>query len=422
MAWKDLKILLKDRGQLVVLFVLPLLFSLILGGPYATVRDPVTTSGEPKLSIKAIIVNGDQGQYGDQVVEVLGDIEALKTRTLRSFEVADKKVAEGEAPAAIIIPADFSDMIDANQPTKIQLIKDPARQVEARIVTGILKEVLTELSVQAEVGYGIQAVYEKTGGLEGADPELVRAAQAQTMGVIWTAVQEIRRNPAINLQLENLAKKHVELSVSGVVFSVWMPMFATMFAFFMVGTMAESILREKVGGSFRRHLAAPMPPSTVIAGKMLAYICVVFLQMLVLFGICNLFFDMPLGESPLALFSLTLALALAATSLGMLIGSVATTSKQAGSIGLVAGFVLFIASGSISSSLNITGGVAEIDFASEGFRYYISQLTPHAHAIDGFLQLMLEGADMVDIVPNILALLGFVVVFFLGAMWRFKFE
>ncbi len=144
--------------------------------------------------------------------------------------------------------------------------------------------------------------------------------------------------------------------------------------------------------------------------------------MLVMFGVCNVFFDMPLGRSPLGLFTLTLALALAATSLGMLIGSAARTTKQAGGIGLVVGFVLMAASGSFSSGIKVSGGVAEMSVPTEGFVFYISKLTPHAHALDGYIELILKDASLADILPNILTLLGFAVVFFLVAMWRFKFD
>jgi ABC-2 type transport system permease protein len=124
----------------------------------------------------------------------------------------------------------------------------------------------------------------------------------------------------------------------------------------------------------------------------------------------------------LGLLALTLALSLAATSLGMLIGSLAKTSKQAENIGTMAGFVLLITSGALSASGKISGGVADINLVKEGFGYYVAQLTPHAHAFDGYLQLMLEGAGMRDIIPNILALLGFAAVFFTVAIWRFKFD
>jgi ABC-2 type transport system permease protein len=422
LAGKDLKILFKDRGQLAVLFLLPLILSLMLGGSYATAKNPVKTSGEPKLAIRTLIANGDQGLYGEQLVEVLEDIQPLRTQRLRSTDQADRKVVEGDAAAAIIIPTDFSTNIDNNHPIQIQLIKDPTRQAEAQVVAGILNEVLTELSVRAEIEYGIWAVYAKAGLLDADDPESVRAAQAQTMGAIWTAVQDIRSNPAIALQVEDLSDEGVVIPASGVVFGAIMPVFATMFAFFLIGFMAESILKEKGVGSFRRLLAAPMPHAAVITGKLLAFIGVVFMQMLVLFGICNLFFDMPFGKSPLALLALTLALSLASTSLGMLLGSVSQTIKQAGSLGMVLGFVLFLASGYTSFSIDTTGGVLNLSIPNEGVKYYLSQLTPHAHAVDGYYQLILYHAGLAEVVPNILALLAFAAVFFLVAMWRFKFD
>ena len=419
MAKKDLKVLSKDRGQLAVLFMLPLLLALFYGVPYAVTGDSKGPGGESRLEIKVYVVNEDQGPYGEQVEAVLRDIRPLSLYRSRTVDQADQKVAEGEAPAAIIIPADFSARIDANQPVRVQLIKDPTHQEEARAVAGILNEVLTELSVRAEVEYGIRAVYAKAGVLETADPESVRAMQAQTMGTIWTAVQEIRQNPAIAVQREDLdGEKAEELSIGGIVFAGFGPMFATMFAFFLIGTMAESILGERAAGSLRRLLAAPVHRGTIIAGKMLAFIGVVFLQMLLLLGVGSVFFEMPLGHSPLGLLALTLALALAATGLGMLIGSLARTQKQAGAIGLVLSFVLFFASGATTNTIGRTG----IESGLEGLGFYVSQLTPHVHAYDGYSQLMLQGAGVVDILPNILTLFGFGVVFFLVGLWRFKYE
>ena len=419
MAWKDLKVLSNDRGQLAVIFALPLILSLICGGISTLLNaDSGGPSGEPKLVIKAYVVNEDKGSYGEQVEEVLRGIRPLRLLHSRTVDRADEKVAEGEAAAAIIIPADFSAQIDANQPVRVRLIKDPARQGEARAVAGILNEVLAELSVRAEIEYGIRAVYERTGALEGAEPRVARAAQAQTMGAIWTAVQAMRQNPAIGVHREDLEGEKMELPVSGIVFAGFAPMFASMFAFFLVGFMAESILGEKEAGSFRRLLAAPIHRGTVVAGKMLAFVGVVFLQMLLLFGISSAFFDMPLGNSPLGLLALTLALALASTGLGMLLGSIARTRKQAGAIGLVLGFVLFFASGLPPSNLSSTG----YDLGLEGLRLHLSRLTPHTYAYDGYLKLMLGGADLADILPSILVLFGFGLVFFLIGLWRFKYE
>jgi ABC-2 type transport system permease protein len=418
MARKDLRVLLKDRGQLAVLFAMPLLFALIFGGLASLGAGDSGPGGEPALVISVYLVNEDQGLYGEQVEAALRGIRPLRIRSARTADAADQQVADGKAPAAIIIPDDFSARLDANQPATVQLIKDPAQQEEARAVAGILNEALTELSVMAEVQYGIAAVFAKTGALEGAEPDVARATQAQWMGVIWTAVQEIRQNPTIAVRSEDLAGVVKELKVSSLIFAYYGPMFATMFAFFLIGTMAASILGEREAGSFRRLLAAPIFRGTVIAGKMLAFVGVVFLQMLLMFGVGSVLFDMPLGESPLALLVLTMALALAATGLGMLLGSLARNSKEAGNLGMVLGFLLYFASGQTGGSISSTG----YESGLEGFRFYLSQLAPHTHAFDGYLKVMLGGAGVAEILPNILALLGFGVVFFLIGVWRFKYE
>jgi ABC-2 type transport system permease protein len=418
MARKDLKVLFKDRGQLAVLFVMPLLLALIFGGLTSLMVDDDGPGGEPALVISVYLVNEDQGPYGEQVEAALRGIRPLRILSARSADAADQQVADGKASAAIVIPADFSARLEANQPTTVQVIKDPTRQEEARAVAGILNEALTELSVMAEVQYGIAAVFARTGALEGAAPDVARATQAQWLGVIGTAVQEIRQNPAIAVRREDLAGVVQELKVSSIVFAGYVPMFATMFAFFLIGHMAGSILGEREAGSFRRLLAAPIYPGTVIAGKMLCFVGVVFLQGLLMFGVGRALFDMPLGESPLALLALTMALALAATGLGMLLGSLARNSKEAENLGMVLGFVLWFASGQAGGSLSSTG----FESGLEGFRLYLSQLTPHTHAFDGYLKVILGGAGVTDILPNILALLGFAVVFFLIGLWRFRYE
>ena len=81
-------------------------------------------------------------------------------------------------------------------------------------------------------------------------------------------------------------------------------------------------------------------------------------------------FQMPLGQSPLGLLLLTLALALASTSLGMLLGAVCRTSKQAENLGTALGFILLALGGSIFPL-----------FLSEGFMGTLSRLTPNAWAI-----------------------------------------
>jgi ABC-2 type transport system permease protein len=125
---------------------------------------------------------------------------------------------------------------------------------------------------------------------------------------------------------------------------------------------------------------------------------------------------MPLGESPVGLVLLTLIVALAATAMGMLVAALAKTPKQADNVGTVLGFVL----GGISGCMG-GGGSAPI-IRSEGFMAVLSKFTPHAHAIEGYYRLMAENGTFMDVLPQMGILLVMGVVFFLIAVWRFRFE
>jgi len=188
------------------------------------------------------------------------------------------------------------------------------------------------------------------------------------------------------------------------------PSYAVMFAFFIIGVIAASLLREKEEGTFRRLLASPIHKGSIIAGTMLAYMLVVGLQVLVVFGVGSGFFDIPLGESPLGLLLITAALAWAATGLGMLVAALARTRSQADGVGVVLSLVMAAVGGAI------------VPIPDEGFLHLLSQFTPHAHAIEGYLKLTTQGAGVADILPQVGLLTGVGFFFFIIAVWRFRFE
>jgi ABC-2 type transport system permease protein len=333
----------------------------------------------------------------------------LEITTLGSTAEADQLVADGEAPAAVIIPAEFSNKIDVNEATKVLVITDPTQEEMADIVTAIVNQATAEIGILGELQYGIRAVLAQAGTLDGADPELRAAVEAQTLGVIWTQVQEMRQNPLISVRSEDLEGEETEASWNPVSYTI--PAFAVMFAFFLVVFIAEQVLMEKESGSFRRLMASPISRGGIIGGKLLAYVIVVFAQVILLFTVGVVFFKIPLGNSPLGLFLITLATALAAVSLGLLVGALAKTSKQANQIGMVLGFILMG-----------VGGCIFPFFKEEGFIGIVSRLTPHAHAVEAYMRLMIDGYGLLQVLTNLVILVGFASVFLVLAVWRFRFE
>jgi len=403
-AWKDLLIVLKDKGALAVYFLMPLAFAAMLGMAFGNAGNEETT-----IEIAALLVNRDGGTYGAMLAEGLSDVDVLVLEEVVSAVEADETVASGEVAAALVIPEDFSARIDAGEPAQVTLIKDPTKQDEAAIVAGIANQAMTEIGLVGELRYGIRTVLSENPEWEEAGPEMQQAVEAQTLGVMWTQVQAMRQNPVIAVRDEAVAGAEEMQPWDPITYYV--PSFTVAFAFFLVGQMANTLLLEKEEGTFRRLMAAPMERGAIVVGKMLAYMGIVVLQVLVLFGVGRVVFDMSLGESPVALVLLTAGLATASAALGMLVGALSKTSEQADSVGTVLGFVLLALGGSIFPL-----------FRAEGFIGIVSRLTPSAWGIEGFMGLVADGWTLVDALPNIAALFGFAVVFGAVAIWRFRFS
>ena len=409
-AWNELQILFKDKGSLALIFLLPLLLGSMMGAANVVMGD----SEEATILLHVCLVNEDSDIFGTEVAKAIESIDELDVKTYGTAAEAEAQVIEGEAAAAIIIPANFTADINAYTPTSIEVIVDPGQPESASIVTGIMKQVVDEVTIWGEVQYGIRTILDESGVLAGASIEQQRAAGAQTMGVIMTALNEMRRTPAIAVVSEDLEGVETENWVQTFM-ALMFPGFAVMFIFINITWSARSLLTERESGTLRRLLAAPIPRGTVIAGKMLAYTILACLQVLLLFSVAHIAFAVPLGQSPLGLVVLSLVVALTSAALGMLIAALARSANQAANTGVILGLVLAAIGGCISMS-------GEPVFRSTGFMGTLANLTPHAYALEGYYSLMAENATLVNVLPQMGIVLAFGVVFFLIAVRRFKFE
>ena len=210
---------------------------------------------EASASTPVFLVNEDAGRYGAQLVGILRDIDVLDVQELPSAGEADERVADGERMAALVIPAGFTDRVDAYEPAQVRVVYDPAQQQYADLVAGIMNEVSAAVSVQGELLYGIRSLFDASGMLAGMDADGRRAAEAQTFGVLMTQVQALQENPRIvvrGVALEGLPSTRPDNW-----FTIFMPAFTVMFAFFLVPPLAGELLKEKEAGTLRRLLSAP---------------------------------------------------------------------------------------------------------------------------------------------------------------------
>jgi ABC-2 type transport system permease protein len=414
-TWKEIQVILRDRGWLVILFLLPLLIGGFMGGMNLATNPPGGQDGEQQgILLKVGLVNLDKGEFGTEVSKAIREIDQLQVQEFDTRNQAESTVAQGDITSAIIIPVDFSEKINTYSSTEIEVMVDPAQPESASIVTGIINQVVGEVTIWGEVQHGIRSIFEESGLLAQASPQEQRAIEAQNLGVIMTRINDMRRNPAILVLSEDIQGTKIQGGIELFITYLFAGL-SVMFIFFIVAYSSTSLLEEREAGTIRRLLSAPAPRGTIIAGKTIAFMLLGCFQVVVMFTVANLLLGAPLGHSPLALVVLTLVVTFVASAMGMMVAALAKSASQANSIGMILAFVLAGLGGALPTTKEPLSRVG-------GFIGTISKITPHAYAVEGYYRVMAENSTFNQILPEVGILLAFGIVFFLIAVWRFRFE
>jgi ABC-2 type transport system permease protein len=271
---KDVSLLLRDRGALISLFVLPIIFIVAFGSMFKFGPG----EGKPR-PIAVWHAAGDV--RGEAIVKTLAETTGFAPRPAANADEVRRRVAAEDVPAGLIVPA-----------------------------SGPI-ELAIDLGAPAQVRGPVQ------GALDGV---VMRA-----LGVVDPDERvEAKTPPGIAKPLANTSA-----------FQVTVPGNAVLFGFFIALTVAMAFLNERKTGTWRRLLAAPVPRWKALLATLVPYYLVGVAQLAFLFGLGAGVFGMRVAGSIVALVVLSLALVLCAVSLGLLFAAVARTEKQLGGIGSV---------------------------------------------------------------------------------------
>ncbi|HYU15453.1 MAG TPA: ABC transporter permease, partial [Candidatus Acidoferrum sp.] len=195
-------------------------------------------------------------------------------------------------------------------------------------------------------------------------------------------------------------------------FQYFVPGNAVLFGFFLALTVGISFIEERKSGLARRLLAAPVRRPVLLLAKLFPYYLVGLIQMGFLFGVGALAFGMEVGGSVVALVCLTAAVVFATVSLGLVIATFGGTERQVGAIGSVCILVMGL----------LGGGMVPRPIMPATMQT-IGLFTPHAWALEGYYDILVrQGTGLADVIPDILAVLGFGLGFALVGALRFRFE
>lgn len=147
-----------------------------------------------------------------------------------------------------------------------------------------------------------------------------------------------------------------------------------------------------------RILAAPAGRGSIVVGKALAMFVLGLLSMISVFLFTGVLFGVDWGD-PLAVGVLTLTIVLAVMSVTALVQTLARTEQQAANYGSMVGLILALFGGNFFPL-----------FQLPVFVQRVSALTPNGWALRGFTDIAYDGAGLMDLLPNVAAILAFVAV------------
>ncbi|WP_216651698.1 ABC transporter permease [Paenibacillus sp. NEAU-GSW1] len=441
---KDLIVLLKDKGAIIVLFILPIMFISVMSFALGAVYAPDSDKG-----VSIPVVNLDGSGESVMFIESLRSVKGLDIITeTNESKLTESKAKElvknGKYAMALFIPDQFGEKVLLGDEVALISYEDPAQasttSVVSKAIEGVsqtfsvqftisnlvdeqvkgiqttfdskldemrtvydnrLKEEIEKIAKQAQIPIDVPASTTDTGNQDTVDYEAIKADLTEKAS---SSMSE----PSIKV---NSTFDNIEKVPQPDAFQQNVPGYTVMFAFFTVMFAGRSFIHERNEGTFRRILSAPINRLQLFIGKMLPNYFIGILQTMVMFCFGHFAFGMSLGSSVIGLLLISLSMVWASTTLGMLIASIVRTESQ------VTGFSMLIV-----LTLAALGGTMVPLFIMPDIMQKIALVTPHAWALSGYQDLLVRGMGATDVLGNVAALFAFGFIFILVSIWRMRFD
>jgi len=399
---KELLLLMRDKGGLAIMFLMPMAMITIM----AIIQDAPFRDYQ-ELKIPLLLVNNDTGNVGKQIEVGLNESSIFEITNKKIVDENVKKaVKAGEYEIGIIIPDDATLSLNGNvqqfvssklsevglsempkeltnaSELKIQILFTPDTKPSFKAsILSSLKQSISKIETQFLLDFF-------TKELNKDNPEAVQSEKLKEF-VTFNEINTLD-TPQEALKLNSVQHNVPAWTIFGI--------------FFIVISMAGSIIKERDDGSFLRIKTMPGSYLTVLIGKIIAYLFITIIQafLMLLVGLYLLpLLGLPtlvIGSNILGIVIITVCTGLAATGFGVLVGTIFKTHQQASTFGAVS--VVILAA---------LGGIWVPVYVMPELVRTLSELSPLYWALTAFHKLFLNEVGVIAILSYSLKLFLFFV-------------
>jgi ABC-type multidrug transport system permease subunit len=354
---KDLRLISRDHFGLVALLIVPIVVIMLVAA--------ATQSDDGTKGIVFPVVNEDQGPVATALIQAFR--EHLDVRVV-SRATAHHMVAEtNNAPAALILPAELSKRYLAQKPTNVELMTDPAQwqALDAVKVVMLL-----------------------------ADRETASLGDPFSQELLTVRERSITGN--------YLSFSALEQNIPG---------FSLMFVLLtLIFSVSLALREEEIWNTSRRLSIAPIAPSSILGGKLLARLIVGTAQLLLLLLFGHFVYGLQLGHSPVAMIVVAIATVASMTCFAAVIAAFVRTREQAIPVGLAVSFTL-------ASLGGLFWPIYDLPRALQS----VSRLLMTTWSMSAIQDLMLRGRSLSGVSTELLVLVAYSIISFFIALGLFRY-
>jgi ABC-2 type transport system permease protein len=357
-ATKEVRQLSRDRVTFGMIVGVPLLQITLFG--YAINYDV--------RNIATVIQDEANTSMSREFIAQLRATQVVHVRyTTASSEEVARLMREGRASMAVVIPRDFERRLQSDTRAVVQILADGAQPSIAGVAGGI-----AAMPVLARHGEGPYS------GGKRMEPRRI----------------EIRTlyNP------EKRTAVQIVPALIGVILSMTMVLFTS-----------GAIVRERERGNLELLIATPLGRLELMVGKLLPYVGIGLIQTTLILIVGSFLFNVPVVGNLANLYLATLMFIAASLGLGLFVSTLAQTQFQAFQLAFI----------TLLPSILLSGFM----FPFEGMpvvAQWIAQVLPLTHFNVIIRGVMLRGASLPEVWPQLAKLAVFLTVMLAIAVARFK--
>jgi len=392
-AWKDALINFASPSSLLFFFVLPVVFTFIIGGGFGG----ATASQDTRA--KLLVVDQAGTASSQQLIDLLGQSTALSIEPMPWAE-ANATFDADDAPALLIIPAGFNSTAMISGTAQLQLKQQP-NNLDAVLIERTLNTTASQITSAIAAAQTAVAEAERIRPFTSPAERQAYFDAALKHTTQLLAQAPSRLNVTKPSQIAPDFNPAAQASAGQLITWVFIPLLgiSAMFAY------------ERRNGTLRRVLTTPASRAQLLLGTIFGQFVTALVQMGLLIGFGAVVMRLNWGQSPLALIVLLSSFALAGVSLGTMLGTFVRSEGQANGLSILLGQVMAL----------LGGCWYPLELFPAPVRTVV-QVLPTTWAMQGLSNVLQLGAELPAVLPNIAVLLGFAAVFFVIGVARFRFE